>query len=52
MAAGTIFAVHESKESWEAFRDGILMPRLQQGIDGGFASEPQETAFDIQNLQP
>ena len=48
----TIFAVHESKESWEAFRDGILMPRLQQGIDGGFASEPQETAFDIQNLQP
>ena len=47
----TIFAVHESKESWEAFRDGILMPRMQAGIEGGLP-EPQETAFDIHNLQP
>ena len=48
----TIVAVHESKASWETFRDGILMPRLQQGIDGGFTSEPQETGFDVHNLQP
>jgi hypothetical protein len=47
----TIMAVHESKESWEQFRDGILMPRMQAGIEGGL-SEPQETAFDIHNLQP
>ena len=32
----TIMAVHESKASWEAFRDGTLMPRMQQGIEGGF----------------
>jgi hypothetical protein len=41
----TIVAVHDSQESWEQFRDNILMPRLQQGIAGGFTSEPQETAF-------
>jgi hypothetical protein len=48
----TIVAVHESKESWERFRDGILMPRLQQGISGGFSTPPQETAFEVYNLQP
>ena len=25
----TVVAVHDSKESWERFRDGILMPRMQ-----------------------
>ena len=48
----TIFAVHESKEIWETFRDGTLMPRLQEGIEGGLAGPPQETAFEIRNLQP
>jgi hypothetical protein len=48
----TIVAVHESKESWERFRDDILMPRMKQGIKGGFAAPPQETAFDVANLQP
>jgi hypothetical protein len=48
----TIVAVHDSKESWEAFRNSILMPRLQEGIDGGFTSEPQETTFDVHNQQP
>jgi hypothetical protein len=24
----TIMAVHESKENWEKFRDGILLPRM------------------------
>ncbi|MCX5880403.1 MAG: hypothetical protein NTU74_00840 [Deltaproteobacteria bacterium] len=46
----TIVAIHESKESWEQFRDDILMPRMQQGIKGGFVTPPQETAFDIHNL--
>jgi hypothetical protein len=45
-------AVHDSQESWERFRDNILMPRLQQGIAGAFTSEPQETAFEVHNLQP
>jgi hypothetical protein len=43
----TIVAVHESKENWEAFRDGTLMPRMQQGIDGGFTSPPSETGFEV-----
>jgi len=45
-------AIHDSKESWEAFRDGILMPRMQQGIAGGFTTPPQETAIEVHNLQP
>jgi hypothetical protein len=47
----TIVAVHDSKESWERFRDGILRPALSKGIKGGFTTPPQETAFDVHNLQ-
>ena len=47
----TIVAVHESKQSWEQFRDTILMPRMRQGIKGGFTTPPQETAFEVHNLQ-
>jgi hypothetical protein len=47
----TITAVHESKETWEQFRDGTLMPKMQQGIKGGFTTPPQETAFEVYNLQ-
>jgi hypothetical protein len=48
----TIVAVHESRESWEAFRDGTLMPRMQAGIDGGFPTPPDETVFDVSTLLP
>src|SRR5947209_18272176 len=44
-----IVAIHESQESWERFRDDTLMPRMQAGIDGGFAAPPQETAFEVRN---
>jgi predicted dienelactone hydrolase len=47
----TIIAVHDSKKSWEKFRDDILTPRMQQGIKGGFATPPQETAIAVYNLQ-
>jgi hypothetical protein len=47
----TIVAIHDSQESWERFRDGILMPQMQQGIEGGFTTLPQETAFQVHNLQ-
>jgi hypothetical protein len=43
----TIVAIHDSKESWERFRDGILMPRMSQGIDGGFTAPPAETTFEV-----
>ena len=47
----TIVAVHDSKESWEHFRDEVLMPQMKKGIKGGFAAPPQETAFEVHNLQ-
>jgi hypothetical protein len=46
-----IVAVHESKESWENFRDGTLMPSFEAGIEGGFQTPPQETAFEVKNQQ-
>jgi hypothetical protein len=48
----TIVAVHESKQSWEQFRDQTLLPRLQAGIAGGFVGPPQETEIDIDTLMP
>jgi hypothetical protein len=46
----TVVAIHDSQESWEDFRNNILMPRMQ-GIDGGFAVPPVETAFPVHNQQ-
>jgi len=48
----TIVAIHDSKESWERFRDGTLMPRMQQGIDGGFTTPPQATEFEVYHQLP
>lgn len=47
----TIVAVHDSKESWELFRDGTLRPALDKGIKGSFTYLPQESAFEVYNLQ-
>ncbi len=43
----TVVAIHDSQESWERFRDGVLMPRMAQGIEGGFTAPPQETTFEV-----
>jgi hypothetical protein len=43
----TIVAIHESQENWEQFRDGVLMPRMAEGIEGGFTAPPQETTFEV-----
>ena len=48
----TVVAIHDSKESWDRFRDGILMPRMQQGIKGGFTTPPEETTFDVHRMRP
>jgi hypothetical protein len=48
----TIVVVYDSKEHWERFRDGVLMPKMKAGIKGGFPTPPQETGFDIYNLLP
>jgi hypothetical protein len=47
----TIIAIHESQESWERFRDEILMPGLSEGIEGGFPTPPEETTFPVHNQQ-
>jgi hypothetical protein len=47
----TVVAVHESQESWERFRNEILMPRMAEGIEGGFTVPPQETAFPVHKEQ-
>jgi hypothetical protein len=47
----TIVAIHDSQESWERFRDGKLAPTMNAGIDGGFPTPPQETAFTVHNQQ-
>ncbi len=46
----TIIAVHDSKESWERFRNDVLMPRMQKGIEGGFANPPQETIIEKMHI--
>jgi hypothetical protein len=48
----SIMAIHESQESWEKFRDGTLVPRMQAGIEGGFQGAPQETGFPVFALYP
>jgi len=47
----SIVAVHESKQSSEQFRDGTLLPKIQQGIKGGFDTPPQEMSFDVYSLK-
>ena len=42
-----ICAIHESQESWERFRDDVLMPAMAAGIEGGFTSPPEETTFEV-----
>jgi predicted dienelactone hydrolase len=37
----TVVAIHDSKESWEQFRDEISMPKAQQGIKNGFTTPPR-----------
>src|SRR5256885_17005122 len=42
----TIVAVHESQTSWERFRDGILLPRLQAERDHGVSTPPPQPDSD------
>lgn len=48
----TIVAIHDSRESWERFRDGTLMPALQKGVDGGFTTPPEERTFEVDTHLP
>lgn len=46
-----IVAIHESKASWEEFRDKVLGPKLAASVAGGFTSAPVETTFEVYNQQ-
>ena len=46
----TVMVVHDSKESWESFRDSVLMPTMQAGITGGFQIPPEETTVDLSTV--
>ena len=45
-----VIAVHDSKESWERFRDETLLPGLPQ-IENGFQGPPTETSFEVHKSQ-
>jgi hypothetical protein len=45
-----VMAVHESRESWERFRDDTLVPGLAS-VDNGLPAPPEETTFDVQVFQ-
>jgi hypothetical protein len=45
----TIVAIHDTRESWETFRDTVLVPRMEAGIEGGFTGPPEETGFEVAN---
>jgi hypothetical protein len=47
----TIMVVHDSQESWERFRDNILLPAFQAGIAGGFATPPEEMVVDLRTVR-
>ena len=42
-----VVALMESEDAWTSFRDGVLMPAMAAGVEGGFESMPQETAFEV-----
>ncbi|HSE08086.1 MAG TPA: hypothetical protein VLB29_05430 [Nocardioidaceae bacterium] len=48
----TIMAVHDSQASWEKFRDEILLPRMQAGIEGGLPAPPEERTIDLYKVMP
>ena len=45
-----VMSVHESRESWERFRDDTLMPGLDS-VDEGLPGRPEETAFEVEVFQ-
>ena len=46
-----VIAVHESRESWERFREDTLLPGLQDLGDEGFSGPPEETTIEVEVLE-
>jgi len=47
----TVVAIHDSKETWLKFLEGVLLPTFRAQIKGGFETEPQATYFEVDHLQ-
>jgi hypothetical protein len=45
-----VLAVHESRESWERFRDDTLTPDLAS-VDDGLSGPPEELTFEVDVFQ-
>jgi len=45
-----VMAVHDSKESWEKYRDDVLLPGLAK-VENGYPDPPEEIYFDVYKLQ-
>jgi len=45
-----VVAIHDSKESWERFRDDTLLPGLGK-VENGFQSPPEETTFEVNGIE-
>jgi len=43
-----VVAIHDSKESWERFRDETLLPGLQEVGERGLPGPPEETTFEVE----
>lgn len=48
----TVVGVYDTKQHWETFRDTVVVPKLQAGVEGGFSGMPDEQAFETINLLP
>ena len=46
----TVIAVYESEAAWVTFRDTILMPSLQAGIEGVFTTPPEERTLELSTV--
>ena len=42
-----VVAIHDSKESWERFRNETLLPGLQELGETGLPDPPEETTFEV-----
>jgi hypothetical protein len=45
-----VMVVHDSRESWERFRDDTLVPGLAS-VENGLPAPPEETTFELYKFQ-
>lgn len=46
-----VVAVWDSKETWDKFRDEVLLPGLGSLGDSGFGGPPKETEFEVEVIR-